>query len=123
MSEDKKEPIDVTIPAVEDHDGNYYVSVSAVQKLAASVAEKFMDAHLETMRLLSSYLDDAMIDDPARHLLAKVGAAIGHGATLPVMLSVMMDPNGKRFEGMSYADILEVLGSAPTEEGEERSIH
>lgn len=123
-TEDKKDKdySDITIPTVEDQDGNYYVSISAVQKLAAELAGSFMEEHLEMMRALSKHLDDADPDDPVKQLIAQAGVAIGHGATMPIMLAVMADPDGKRFAGMSYADIRDILVNGEGAD-DDRSYH
>lgn len=120
MTQDDKPPL--FIPVVEDHDGNQYILLRAVQELAASVCEAFMEQHTELMQSLSSYIDAATGDDAAKKLMDDAMGAIGNGATLPVMLSVLMDPEGKRFDGMSYADIKEVFSSTHKQTGE-RSIH
>lgn len=124
-TEDKKDKdySDITIPTVEDQDGNYYVSISAVQTLAAELAGSFMEEHLGLMQSLSEHLDGADPDDPVKQLIALAGAAIGHGATMPIMLAVMADPDGKRFDGMSYADIRDILVNGEGEGADERSYH
>lgn len=120
MSE--KEIKDITIPIVEDQHGNYYVSLSAVQSLAADVSETFMEQYFELMKSLSRYLDAAKEDDGARNLVSEALIAIGEGAMLPIMLAVLADPDGKRFDGQSYADIKEAFDSGDNKTGE-RSIH
>lgn len=93
-----------------------YVPVRAVQAVALRLFRDKLEATVPTLKELEAALDEATME--------KVGVLMADLMTMGVVLSLHMDPDGSRFDGVSMGDAITRLArELSLEDDEERTLN
>jgi hypothetical protein len=104
MTDDNDEPMEA------------YVPVRAMQAVALRLFRDKLEATRATLKELEAALDEATME--------KVGMLMADLMTMGVVLSLHMDPDGSRFDGMPMGDAIQMLASElAASTGEERTLN
>ena len=95
----------------DDGELEAYVPVRAVQAVAIRLFRDKLEAIVPTLKELEASLDKDTMD--------KVGALVADLMTMGVVLSLHMDPEGGRFDGVSMGDAITRLAHELSMEDDE----
>jgi hypothetical protein len=100
----------------DDEPMEAYVPVRAVQAVAIRLFRDKLEATVPTLKELEAALDEATME--------KVGVLMADLMTMGITLSLHMDPDGSRFDGMPMGDAIQMLASElAASTGEERTLN
>ena len=88
--------------------------IRAVQTLALKLFQSKLEATVPMLKAIEADVGEAAME--------KVGVLVADLMTMGIVLSLHMDPEGSRFDGVSMADAINRLADELSLE-EERTIH